>query len=79
MDYPIYRCWGCGKTFNERTGTPWNFIELPTDIIFQVVYFRHRFKLSYRDIAEMEFVSLSQVREQIQSRVAQLKEMMKAA
>ncbi len=43
LGYLIYRCRDCGKTFNERTGTPWHFVELPTDIIFQVVYFRHRY------------------------------------
>ncbi len=53
LGYPVHRCRDCGKTFNERTGTPFNFIEVPTDIVFQVVYFRHRFKLSYRDLAEM--------------------------
>lgn len=38
--------------FNERTGTPFNFIEVPTDIIFQVLLCRLRYKLSFRDIAE---------------------------
>ena len=32
--------------------TPFNFIEVPTDIIFQVLLCRVRYKLSYRDVAE---------------------------
>nr|WP_228035820.1 IS6 family transposase [Oculatella sp. LEGE 06141] len=46
------RCKGCRRTFNQRTGTPFNFIEVPTDIVFQVLLCRFRYKLSFRDIAE---------------------------
>jgi putative transposase len=35
-----------------RTGTPFNFVEVPTDILFQVLLCRVRYKLSYRDVAE---------------------------
>ena len=48
----MYRCKDCRRTFNERTVTPFNFIEVPTDIIFQVMFCRVRYKLSYRDVAE---------------------------
>ena len=48
----MFRCKVCRRTYNERTGTPFNFIELPTDIIFQVLLLRVRYKLSYRDVAE---------------------------
>ena len=40
-------------TFNERTGTPFNFLEFPTDIVMLVVTWRLRYKLSLRDLAEM--------------------------
>jgi transposase-like protein len=50
--YAMYRCKACDRTCNERTGTPFNFIEVPTDIVFQVLLCRFRYKLSFRDIAE---------------------------
>ena len=39
--------------FNERTGTPFNCLEFPTDVVLLVVLWRLRYKLSLRDIAEM--------------------------
>ena len=48
----MFRCKDCRRTYNERTGTPFNFIEVPTDILFQVLLCRIRYKLSYRDVAE---------------------------
>ena len=53
LGYARYFCRACKRTFNERTGTPFNHIEVPTDIIFQVLYCRLRFKLSYHDVAEL--------------------------
>ncbi|MEO0520786.1 MAG: IS6 family transposase [Cyanobacteria bacterium P01_A01_bin.116] len=52
LGYEMFRCKRCRRTFNERTDTPFNFIEVPTDIIFQVMLCRVRCKLSYRDVAE---------------------------
>ncbi|MEM9156635.1 MAG: IS6 family transposase [Cyanobacteria bacterium P01_F01_bin.33] len=52
LGYDMYRCKKCRRTFNERTDMPFNFIEAPTDIIFQVLLCRVRYKLSYRDVAE---------------------------
>ena len=52
LGYPVFRCNNCDRTFNERTGTPFNFIEVPTDIVFQVLFSRVRFKLSLRDLVE---------------------------
>ena len=37
LGYKRLRCGECGKTFNERTGTPYNFFEYPTDIVLLVV------------------------------------------
>jgi transposase-like protein len=48
----MFRCKDCCRTFNERTDTPFNFIEVPTDIVFQMLLCRLRYKLSFRDIAE---------------------------
>ncbi len=52
LGYALFRCKNCHRTFNERTSTPFNFIEVPTDIVFQVLLCRFRYKLSFRDIAE---------------------------
>jgi hypothetical protein len=41
---------------NERTGTALNRVEVPTDIVFLVVFRRLRYKLSLRDLAEMFLV-----------------------
>jgi len=43
----------CKHLFNERTGTPFNFLEYPTEIVFLVVLWRLRYKLSLRDVAEI--------------------------
>ena len=53
LGYLRFWCGHCERTFNERTGTPFNFLEVPTDIMFQVVLWRMRYKLSLRDLAEM--------------------------
>src|SRR5450631_752690 len=48
-----FRCTACRRRFNERTGTPFNFLEYPTDVVLLVVLWRLRYKLSLRDLAEM--------------------------
>ncbi|AFY39982.1 Integrase catalytic region [[Leptolyngbya] sp. PCC 7376] len=52
LGYHRFRCKICRRTYNERTATPFNFVEVPTDIIFEVLFVRVRYKLSYRDVAE---------------------------
>lgn len=52
LGYLVFRCCECHRTFNERTGTPINFLEVPTDIVFQVLLCRLRYKMSLRDVAE---------------------------
>ena len=39
--------------FNEWTNSPFNKCQVNTEIIFEVVLWRLRFKLSLRDLAEM--------------------------
>jgi putative transposase len=46
-------CPQCRSTFNERTGTPFNYLEFPTDIVLLAVVWRMRYKLSLSDVAEM--------------------------
>lgn len=53
LGYRTFRCSDCHHTFNERTGTPFNFLEYPTDIVLLVLLWRLRYKLSLRDLAEM--------------------------
>ena len=53
LGYPTFRCSTCRRQFNERTGTPFNYLEFPTDIVLLVVLWRVRYKLSLRDLAEM--------------------------
>jgi putative transposase len=53
VGYRTFRCQSCARTFNERTGTPFNYLTFPTDIVLQVVLWRLRYKLSFRDLAEM--------------------------
>jgi hypothetical protein len=53
LGYLRFWCERCERTFNERAGTPVNFLEVPTDIMFQVALWRVRYKLSLRDLAEM--------------------------
>lgn len=51
LGYSVFRCRECHHLFNERTGTPFNFLEFPTDIVLLVVLWR-RYKLSLRDLAD---------------------------
>ncbi len=53
LGYRTFCCHACKRTFNERTGTPYNHLEFPTDIVLLVVLWRLRYKLSLRDLAEM--------------------------
>src|SRR5262245_38416736 len=53
LGYAVFRCGRCQRKFNQRTGTPFNFLEFPTDIVFQVLLCRLRYKLSLRDLPEL--------------------------
>ena len=52
LGYLTFFCPQCRSTFNERTGTPFNFLAFPTDSILLAVVWRIRSKLSSRDVAE---------------------------
>ena len=56
LGYPTFRCRACGRFCNERTGTPYNALQYPTDVVLLVVLWRLRYKLSLRDVAEMFLV-----------------------
>ncbi len=53
LGYRSFRCRTCRRAFNERTGTPYNHLQYPTDLVLLVVLWRLRYKLSLRDLAEM--------------------------
>src|SRR3954470_8035589 len=53
LGYAAFRCPDCRRTFNERTSTPFNFLEFPTDIVFEIVLCRLLYKLSLRNLAQM--------------------------
>src|SRR5258708_27220914 len=53
LGYQTYRCQQCQRAFHERTGTPFNYLEYPPDIVLLVIFSRLRSKLSLRDLAEM--------------------------
>src|SRR5215216_4411041 len=56
LGYKVFRCRGCHRIFNERTSTPYNHLQFPTDVVLLVVLWRLRYKLSLRDLAEMFLV-----------------------
>ena len=53
LGYRTFRCSACRRTYNERTGTPFNHLQYPTDLVLLVVLWRLRYKLRLRDLAEM--------------------------
>jgi putative transposase len=53
LGYRTFRCCACRRVFNERTGTPFNHLQYPTDLVLLVVLWRLRYTLSLRDLAEM--------------------------
>jgi len=56
LGYRTFRCHACKRCFNERTGTPCNHRQYPTDVVLLVVRWRLRHKLRLRDLAEMFLV-----------------------
>ena len=53
LGYRTFRCARCRRAFHERTGTPDNHVQYPTDLVLLVVLWRLRYKLRLRDLAEV--------------------------
>jgi len=53
LGYYRYYCNDCCRFFNERTKTQFNYLEFPTDVVFLVIRWYFRYKLSLRDLPEM--------------------------
>jgi putative transposase len=51
--YKCYCCRNCSKFFNERTLSPFNLLRYSSELIFKVVTWRLRYKLSLRDLSEL--------------------------
>ncbi len=51
--YQRFNCRSCHRRFNERTNTPFNALRFPTDIVLLAVLWRLRYKLGFRDVAEL--------------------------
>ena len=53
LGYTRLRCRACRRTFNERTGAPFNDLQYPTDIVLLAVLWRLRCTRSFRDVAAL--------------------------
>jgi putative transposase len=53
LGYACYECCACDKRFNERTGTSYNYLTYPTDIVALVIFHYLRYRLSYENVAEI--------------------------
>ena len=53
LGYRTFACHACGSVFNERTGTGFNDLRYPTDVVLLTVLWRLRYKLGFRDVAEL--------------------------
>ena len=53
LGYRRFSCTGCRRRFNERTGTLFNELQFPTDIVLLAVLWRLHYKLGPRDAANL--------------------------
>jgi putative transposase len=53
LGYRRLRCRDCQRAFNEQTGTVFNRLQYPTDVVYLVILSRFRYKLGLRDLAKM--------------------------
>ena len=53
LGYRRFWCRSCRRRFNERTGTPYNDLQYPTDVVLLAVLWRLRYKLGFRGVAEL--------------------------
>ena len=53
LGYRTFYCRDCERRFNESSGTPFNDLQFPNDIVLLAVFWRLRYKLGFRDVAEL--------------------------
>ncbi len=50
LGYKQYRCRDCKKQYNERTGTPFNFVTHRSEVVIITLYYYYSFKMSLDDV-----------------------------
>jgi len=53
LGYEHCYCNSCGRQYNERTVTKFNFIEYRTEVVMLTVHYHYRFKVSLDDVVEL--------------------------
>src|SRR4051812_22694689 len=53
LGYLQFRCRTCSQQFNERTGTAFNYIQYPNEVVMLVVHYYYRFRNSLDDVVEL--------------------------
>ena len=53
LGYKQYYCRRCQCQFNERTGTSFNYLEYPTEIVIMAVIYYYQFKTSLDDVVKL--------------------------
>jgi putative transposase len=53
LGYRTFYCQDCDRRFNERSGTQFNDLQFSNDIVLLAVFWRLRYKLRFRDVAEL--------------------------
>ena len=70
LAHQTFACRACRRVFNERTSTPFNELQCPTDIVLLAVLWRLRYKLSFRDVAELRLLRGFEVTHERSARVS---------
>ena len=53
LGYRTFSCRACRLRFNQRTGSPFNDLQFPTHVVLLAVLWRLRYKLGFREVAEL--------------------------
>jgi transposase-like protein len=53
LGYLTFYCRDCERRFNERSGSAFNDLQFPNDVVLLAVLWRLRYKLGFRDVAEL--------------------------
>ena len=53
LGYLQYCCRDCQRQYNERTGSLFNHIQYPTEVVMLTVFYYYRFKVSLDDVVEL--------------------------
>ena len=56
LGYEQYYCRSCCSQYNERTGTPFNYLEYPTEVVIMTVIYYYQFKTSLDDVVKLMYM-----------------------